>query len=95
MRLTRPADKRRRIPVAAILALSFGTLVVLSVGSVLALTVAANVRNTYDLLGAQATLLVDAMEDALSAEMARAEGAVDGIAALYAQGDFQIDETAR
>jgi len=95
VRLARPAGKRRRIPVAAILALSFGTLVVLSVGSVLALTVAANVRNTYDLLGAQAALLVDAMEDALSAEMARAEGAVDGIAALYAQGDFQIDETTQ
>ena len=95
VRLTRPADRRRRIPVAALLALSFGTLVVLSVGSVLALTVAANVRNTFDLLGAQAALLVDAMEDALSAEMARAEGAVDGVAALYAQGDFQIDETAQ
>jgi len=95
VRLTRPADKRRRIPVAAILALSFGGLVLLSVGSVLALTVAANVRNTFDLLGARAALLVDAMEDALSAEMARAEGAVDGIAALYAQGDFLIDETAQ
>ena len=35
-RLTRPATQRRRIPVAVILALSFGMLVFLSVGGVLA-----------------------------------------------------------
>ena len=51
------------------MALSFGTLVFLSVGGVLALAVGANYRNTFDLLGAQSTLLVDAMEDALRAEM--------------------------
>ena len=63
VRLVRPEKKRRRIPVAVILALSFGTLVFLAVGGVLALSVGANFRNTFDLLGAQSTLLVDAMED--------------------------------
>jgi len=74
------------------MALSFGTLVFLSIGGVLALTVGANIRNTLDLLGAQSTLLVDAMEDSLRAEMQRAEDAVNGVAGLYAQGEFQIDD---
>lgn len=94
VRLVRPERKRRRIPVALIMALSFGTLVFLSVGGVLALSVGANVRNTFDLLGSQSTLLVDAMEDSLRTEMGRAESAVDGVAKLYAQGGFQIDDEA-
>ncbi|WP_442580180.1 adenylate/guanylate cyclase domain-containing protein [Mesorhizobium sp. ASY16-5R] len=91
VRLQRPADRRRRIPVSVIMALSFGTLILLSVGGVLALTVGANLRNTFDLLGAQSTLLVDAMEDSLRSEMERTESAVDGVAQLYAQGQFRID----
>ncbi len=82
----------RRIPIAALMALSFGALVFVSVGGVLALSVGANVRNTLDLLGAQSTLLVDAMEDLLRAEMGRAENAVAGVAQLYAQSDFEIDD---
>jgi len=92
VRLSQPTGKRRRIPVAALMALSFGSLVFLSIGGVLALTVGANIRNTLDLLGAQSTLLVDAMEDSLRAEMQRAEDAVNGVAGLYAQGEFQIDD---
>ena len=95
VRLIRPAEKRRRMPVAAIMAISFGTLVLLSVGGVLALTVGANVRNTLDLLGAQSTLLVDAMEDSLRGEMEQAENAVAGVAQLYAQGEFRIDDERR
>lgn len=91
-RFTRRQDRRRRIPVAFIMALSFGALVLLSVGGVLALTVSANLRNTIDLLGAQSSLLVDAMEDSLRAEMGSAENAVDGIAQLYQQGDFRVDD---
>ncbi|MER9063406.1 adenylate/guanylate cyclase domain-containing protein [Mesorhizobium sp. M0698] len=94
VRLARPEKKRRRIPIAVIMALSFGSLVFLSVGGVLALSVGANFRNTFDLLGAQSTLLIDAMEDSLRAEMGDAENAVDGIAQLYAQGEFQIDDEA-
>jgi adenylate cyclase len=92
VRFVRPAEKRRRVPVAVMLALSFGTLVLFSIGGVLALTVGANYRNTLDLLGVQSALLVDAMEDALNAEMQRAESAVSGVASLYAQGDFDIDD---
>jgi adenylate cyclase len=93
VRLVRPG-KKRRFPVAIIMAMSFGSLVFLSVGGVLALSVGANFRNTFDLLGAQSTLLIDAMEDSLRAEMGNAENAVNGIAQLYAQGEFQIDDEA-
>ncbi|MEW9835545.1 adenylate/guanylate cyclase domain-containing protein [Mesorhizobium marinum] len=93
VRFVRPADRRRRIPVAVIIAVSFATLVLLSVGGVLALTVGANVRNTLDLLGGQTTLLVDAMEDSLRSEMAQAESAVTGVSQLYAQSEFQIDDS--
>ncbi|WP_245426502.1 adenylate/guanylate cyclase domain-containing protein [Mesorhizobium sp. YM1C-6-2] len=92
VRFVRAAENRRRIPVAAIMALSFGALVFLSIGGVLALTVGANIRNTLDLLGAQSTLLVDAMEDSLRTEMQQAESAVTGVSRLYAQGEFLIDD---
>ncbi len=87
-----PGREKRRISVALILALSFGLLVFLSVGSVLALTVSANYRNTLDLLGARSILLVDAMEDSLRAHLGRAEDTVRGVARLYADGAFEIDD---
>lgn len=90
--LPRREARRRRISVATILALAFGTLVVVSVGSVLALTVGANYRNTFDLVGERATLLIGAMEDSLKASMSRAEDAVIGVANVYAAGGFKIDD---
>ena len=48
---------RRRMSVATILALSFAALVLVSVGSVLTLTVGANYRNTFDLIGKRETIL--------------------------------------
>lgn len=78
--------------VATILALSFAALVLVSVGSVLTLTVGANYRNTFDLIGKRATLLIDAMDDALQAQMSRAEDATTGIAEIYRNGGFEIDD---
>jgi len=94
-RLQPAVKKRRRIPVSAILAISFGALIFLAVGSVLALSVGANYRNTVDLLGARAGLLIDAMEDQLRSHMNRAEKAVDGLAHLYDGGGFDIDDNGR
>lgn len=94
IRLARARSKVRRISVAAVLALSFGTLVLLSVGGVLALSVGANYRNTIDLLLAQADLLVDAMDDSLRDHMDRAAGTVDGLSKFYAERGFEIDDGA-
>jgi adenylate cyclase len=91
--LRKPDARRRRVSVATILAMSFGALVLASVGGVLALTVGANYHNTFDLLGKSANLLVDAMDDSLSAHMDRARDAVFGLAELYAEGDFEIDDS--
>jgi len=90
--LRRPDAGRRRISVATILALSFGALVLVSMGGVLALTVGANYQNTFDLIGKSANLLVDAMDDSLRAQMGRAEDAATGVAALYEAGRFEIDD---
>lgn len=90
--LARRDVKRRRISVATILALCFGALVLVSVGTVLALTVGANYRNTFDLLGQRVTMLIGAMEDSLQAKMGRAEDVVTGLAKLYADGGFDIDD---
>ncbi|MBL8581869.1 MAG: adenylate/guanylate cyclase domain-containing protein [Rhizobiaceae bacterium] len=92
VRLAPSPVPRRRIPVAVILALSFGSLVFLSVGGVLALSVGMNYRNTVDLLSSQSNLLVDAMEESLRDHMSGVESAVGGIAELYAQGAFDIDD---
>lgn len=92
VRLPLSKDGRRRVSVATIMALCFGLLILLSVGGVLTLTVGANYTNTFDLLGARSTLLIDAMEDALRAHMGRAEDAVDGVAGLYEKGAFEIDD---
>lgn len=89
--MPRPERRMRRISVATILALSFGALVLASVGGVMALTVTANYRNTLDLLGKSADLLVDGMDDALAAHMNRAADAVKGLSELYAQGGFELD----
>ena len=93
--ITRREVRRYRISVAATLALTFGALLLLSVGGVLALTVGANYRNTFDLLGARSTLLVDAMEDSLRTYLGEPEAAVDGIAKLYAERVFDIDDPER
>ena len=95
VRLPRRAEKRRRISFAAILALSFSALIILAVGGVLAVSVGANYRNTVDLLGARSGLLIDAIEDALESHMRNAESAVDGVARIYAEGGFEIDDSSR
>lgn len=74
------------------LALSFGALIVLAVGSVLTVSVGANYRNTVDLLSAQSGLLVDAMEEQLRGHMRNAQSAVQGIRTIYAEGGFEIDQ---
>jgi adenylate cyclase len=91
--LKKAADTRRRVSVAVILALSFGALVLAAAGGVLALTVAANYQNTFDLLGKSANLLVDAMDDSLRAHMDRAQEAANGVARVYAAGRFEIDDS--
>jgi len=91
--LRKPGDRRRRVSVATILAMSFGALVLASVGGVLALTVGANFQNTFDLLAKNGNLLIDAMDDSLRARLDRAQDAVSGLGELYREGDFEIDDS--
>ncbi len=69
-----------------ILALAFGTLVAVSVGTVLFISVAANFRNTYSLLNERAITLIKTMEQSIRLETSRAESAVNGLADMHATG---------
>ncbi len=76
-----------------ILAAAFGTLVAVSVATVLAISVGANFRNTFSLLNERAITLLNGMEQAIRVETGRAEGAVLGLARLYAGGAFEIGDS--
>nr|MCU0790081.1 adenylate/guanylate cyclase domain-containing protein [Nitratireductor sp.] len=78
-----------------ILAAAFGTLVAVAVGLVLAISVGANFRNTFSLLNERAITLLNGMEQAIRVETGRAEGAVNGLARLYAEGGFETGDHDR
>ena len=82
--------RRRRIAFSlrTILAVTFGTLVAVAVGAVLYLSVMVSFSNTFSLLNDRAISMVYGMEDAIRAETARAEGAVEAIATLYSRGEI-------
>ncbi len=59
----------------------------------LAISVGANFRNTFSLLNERAITLLNGMEQAIRVETGRAEGAVLGLARLYAGGAFEIGDS--
>lgn len=65
----------------------FGGLVFLSVGGVLALTVATNFKNTFSLLNRSANQLVSHMENSIGAEVGQVEFALEGLRRLYSDGE--------
>jgi adenylate cyclase len=75
-----------------ILAAAFGTLVFVSVATVLAISVGANFRNTFSLLNQQAITLLNGMEKSIRLETGRAESAVAGLARLYSEGRISLDD---
>jgi adenylate cyclase len=90
-------DNRRALPgrsytLRFILAAAFGTLVAVSVGAVLFISVGANFRNTYSLLNERAITLLNGMEQAIRVETGRAEGAVNGLAQMFDDGIFDVGD---
>lgn len=86
--MLQPADpapepvKPRRIPLAALLAATFGGLVAASVGLVLYLSVSANFSNTFSLLNRRTIELVAALELAIREDVAEVERGLAGAATL-------------
>ena len=91
-----PQDRRslsgRTYTLRFILAAAFGTLVAVSVGAVLFISVGANFRNTYSLLNERAITLLNGMDQAIRVETGRAEGAVNGLAQMFDDGVYDIDD---
>ena len=83
---------RRVFSLRFILAATFGTLVAISVGAVLTISVRANFVNTYSLLNERAAQLLNGMERAIRKETSQAEIAVSAVAELYRGGAFEIGD---
>jgi len=85
---------RRTISLRLLMIVGFGGLVALSVGGVLAMSVYANYSNTLSLLNRQAIQLIDGMEETIQRDAAESERVVSGVANLFEQGEFEIDDQA-
>lgn len=72
--------------------LAFGGLVALSVGTVLAISVAANFANTFSLLGAQSIQTIEGIEHSIRSQTLQAEQTVEGLAKLYQDNEFEIGD---
>ena len=70
------------MPMATVLALSFGTLVAFAVAVVLVMSVQANFRNTFALLNDKSVLLVDSLRDGIKGHLQPAEYMIRGLADL-------------
>lgn len=91
---SRRKARRRVFSLRFILAATFGTLVAISVGAVLTISVMANFANTYSLLNERAVQLLNGMEGAIRKETSQASTAVSAIAELFRGGAFEIGDAA-
>lgn len=80
----------RRVSLATALALSFGLMLVIGLGSVLALNLYANVANTRTLLAERNNLLLDTLSERLTAFFYPVEGQLAFVAAGLTSGDLEL-----
>jgi adenylate cyclase len=79
----RPPVRRRRVSLRLLLALTFGSLVAVAVGAVLAISIIAGLENTFSLLSRQANRAVTDLENSLRDEGELVNRAVAGFATLH------------
>lgn len=89
----RDGAARLTLSLRLLLALAFGGLVALAVGTVLTLTVRASFVNTYSLLNTRAIELIDGMERQIHFEAQQAEKVLTTVARLYAQEAIGMDDS--
>ena len=90
----KPHARRRLVSLRVLLALTFGLLVAVSVGSVLAISIKASFTNTFSLLNRQAGRAVNDLENSLRDEAELVNRAVTGLATLYGGRRLELTETA-
>ena len=85
------APRRRRIGLATILVGGVTLLLLIAVGSVLALTVTGATQNTFSLLGARATTTLDLVEARIDGQFDPVVSAAESLSAQFADGRLNLD----
>ena len=84
--------KRRTISLRWLLALVFGSLLAISVFSVLAVSVGANLSNTFSLLNASSVRILSNVETTIRDQILQAERVIQSVAEIYREGNFELDD---
>lgn len=88
------ARTKRDMPIARLLSISFALVTGLSILAVLALTVMANVRNTFSLLNTRSMETVESLTLLIDAYMEPVELTVRSLAGQISRGELSLDDTA-
>ena len=83
---------RRRIGLATVLVGRVTLLMLLAVGSVLAVTLTGATQNTFSLLGARATTTLDLVEAHVDGEFDPVVSAAEDLSAQFADGRLNLDD---
>ena len=86
------APRRRRIGLATVLVGGVTLLMLLAVGSVLALTLTGATQNTFSLLGARATTILDLIEARVDGQFDPVVSAAEDLSAQFADGRLNLDD---
>ncbi|MBT6535632.1 MAG: HAMP domain-containing protein [Rhodospirillaceae bacterium] len=86
------APRRRRIGLATVLVGGVTLLMLLAVGSVLALTLTGATQNTFSLLGARATTILDLVEARVDGQFDPVVSAAEDLSAQFADGRLNLDD---
>jgi adenylate cyclase len=82
---------RRRVGLTTVLVGGVTLLMLIAVGSVLALTLTGATQNTFSLLGARATITLDLLEARVDGEFDPVVSAAEDLSAQFADGRLNLD----
>ncbi len=86
--------QRRSISLRMLMICGFGGLVLLSIGGVLYMSVAANFTNTFSLLNTRTLQLIAGMERSIASETNQVEFALRGLERLHNDGTIDLENEA-
>lgn len=87
--------RRVRLKLTTIVGLGFGGFVAIAIGLVLALSVSANIKNTFSLLNDKTILSTQALESQIQTHFKSVENAVVGLKPFFEDGTLSIDDRQR
>ncbi|QDG78382.1 adenylate/guanylate cyclase domain-containing protein [Labrenzia sp. PHM005] len=86
---------RFRLKLATIVGLGFGGFVAIAIGLVLALSVSANIKNTFSLLNDKTILSTQALESQIQTHFQSVENAVVGLKPFFEDGTLSLEDRKR